>query len=485
MERNQTISPPTPITIVYTIFKVWRKPYQWSLLIVLLSIFAAETATMMIIYTLDLPFVVEALIDALLLVVLSYPILYVRFLKPLFQQYESVLAARQTAQTLTETSLELSQTLDLKKVFDILLDRIAHLTPNEFSSLYLLQTPSRLVIQATRGYERINDDPNNETTWFDPAENAIVFRILREEKGVVVPDIHNEPAWTFRRQMVDVHSWMGIPLIAGGKVIGLLGLGTRETNFYTPEHLLLSEGLVGQAAVAIQNAWLFEQIKIGNEQLHTLTRRLVEVQEFERANLARELHDEVGQSLTSLIVDLKRLEQKSNQPEAVLCITGEMNTSLEAISENLHRLAANLRPAALDHFGLEAALRQHVEAISRRHTVKIRLNVQELQCRLPQDMETFLYRIVQEALNNVLRHAKANNVDVVIQQRAGSLILIIEDDGIGFDVETALRSGRLGLFGMRERAETFGGSLLIESSLGKGTTILVEVPNAITDSCYG
>ncbi len=138
----------------------------------------------------------------------------------------------------------------------------------------------------------------------------------------------------------------------------------------------------------------------------------------------------------------------------------------------------DLRPASLDHLGLTAALRQYIETFSQQHGLKMQFEVVGLddQRRLPPAVETNIYRIVQEALANVVRHAQATRIDVLLERRGDQMVTIVEDNGIGFDLEAARQSGRLGLLGMRERAEMLGGTLEIESTIGSSTTIYVEVP---------
>jgi signal transduction histidine kinase len=220
---------------------------------------------------------------------------------------------------------------------------------------------------------------------------------------------------------------------------------------------------------------LFEQVRASSERLQSLSRRLVEVQEAERLYIARELHDEAGQMLTSLMLDLRLLEKKASQPEAILKKVEEMEGSLNEVIENLHNVAMALRPASLDHLGLVSALRQHVGAVGEKHGLEARFRSKGVVKRLEPDMETVLYRIVQEALTNVVRHAKATQVDVVLTVRGDKLLVIIEDDGNGFNPEDVPPEGHLGLFGMRERVEMIDGKLVIESAPGEGTTIIVEV----------
>ena len=145
------------------------------------------------------------------------------------------------------------------------------------------------------------------------------------------------------------------------------------------------------------------------------------------------------------------------------------------IMEGLHRLAMNLRPVSLDRAGLVPALRQYLDTFEGRNGIAVQLAVIGLdEQRLPPDVETALYRVTQEALTNVLRHARATTVAVMLDRHKDKVLCIIEDDGVGFDVEAARASGRLGLLGMREPAEMLGGRLNIEST--PGATLFVEIP---------
>jgi signal transduction histidine kinase len=154
--------------------------------------------------------------------------------------------------------------------------------------------------------------------------------------------------------------------------------------------------------------------------------------------------------------------------------------------DNLHRLAMNLRPASLDYLGLKPALEQYVETFGIQHGLNVQFETVGLEGeRLPATVETALYRVVQEALTNVARHAQATRVDVVLERRGDQFVVLIEDDGVGFDARAAIQSGRLGLVGIRERVRMLGGTLAIESTAGAGTTVLVEVPYGHSHSDRG
>jgi signal transduction histidine kinase len=299
-------------------------------------------------------------------------------------------------------------------------------------------------------------------------------------KPILVLDSQKQPDWISIEGLNWVRSLLSAPLMAEQKVMGFVTLFSDRPEFFTPEMSSHLVAFAAHAAVAIQNAWLFEQVQASTERLQSLSRRLVEIQENERRYISRELHDEAGQVLTSLLVDLRLLEKNISEPKILQKIVTEMESSLNGVIENLHRIAMALRPASLDHVGLVAALRQHTESAAEKHGLNISFTSHGTVERLPANVETVLYRIVQEALTNIVRHAHATRVDVVLTVRDGKLIVIIEDDGIGFDPELAPADTHLGLFGMRERAEMIDAKLVIESSPGNGTTIMMEVSYADT-----
>jgi signal transduction histidine kinase len=267
------------------------------------------------------------------------------------------------------------------------------------------------------------------------------------------------------------------PLMFGNELLGKLFLASKNPHYFTEERLLLIQSYTNLAAVALQNAWLVAEVHRGNKQLHALSQRLMQALEEERLHLARELHDESGQLLAALTVQLGMLDREKKNPDILGERIAELKSLANKIQDNLHNLAVNLRPASLDHLGLVKTLQQYFEEFSRHHGLKIEFEVVGMEDkRLPIEVETALFRIVQESLTNVVRHAQATSVDVLITQQQDRIVTIIEDDGIGFIPVLSVDTDHLGLFGMRERIEMLGGALTIESSLGKGTTVKAEVP---------
>lgn len=382
---------------------------------------------------------------------------------------------RELAETLAATSLALTRSLSLDEVLKTLLAQLDRLVTYDSAAVLLPQDAVRWAVQAARGYEGWPDAPDIVGLALSADANATLGELLAEHRSVLATRGSTARGNGHPLGIAQAQSWLSVPLVVGEQVIGLCLLDKAAPDSYSAEHVFLVEAIAGQVAVAVQNAWLFEEVRAGRERLQALTRRLVEVQETERRYIARELHDEAGQALTSLNVGLRLLEREAHQPEAVVAGAADLRRRLDEVLENLHRLAIDLRPASLDYVGLVAALQQYAEAITAQTGLTVELEAVNLQ-RLPLEMETALYRIAQEALTNVVRHAQATRVDVLLMQERDMITLMVEDNGVGFDPENHDASGRLGLLGIRERVEMLGGTLLLESAPGAGVTLRVQVP---------
>jgi signal transduction histidine kinase len=315
---------------------------------------------------------------------------------------------------------------------------------------------------------RVEAIPELSQTWdHDAAPEGLGMRVR------TVADLPED-----RTQEARMHrSYAAIPLVFSDNPIGVLKLLSKDEGFFTSERQLLIQSYANLAAVVIQNSWLFEEVRKSNRQLHALSQRLIQAQEQERLHLSRELHDESGQLLAALMVQLGLLERDADSKSLLHKRIAELKGTTSELQDNLHQLAVDLRPASLDHLGLVTALEQYVNEFSQQYNIKVEFEAVAMHAeRLPGDMETALFRIVQESLTNVILHARASHVDVVISRRRGHVAVTVEDDGVGFIPSAPSYEEHLGLFGMRERVEMLGGRFTIESSPGKGTTVNVEVP---------
>lgn len=237
----------------------------------------------------------------------------------------------------------------------------------------------------------------------------------------------------------------------------------------------------GRLAAAIQSMCV--RLEEHTRQLRALTERSVTAQEDERKRIARNLHDDTAQALTTLIISLERME--NTLPEA----SSELRPRLQAARalatrtlEDLRKLVHGLRPTMLDDLGLVPAIRWYARSQLEDSGIQMQMRAFEDTTRLPALVETVLFRIAQEAINNILRHAHARHVSIDLRRDPGEAILRVEDDGCGFDVGRsslqAVAERRLGLLGIQERVELFGGDLMVDSSEGGGTRLTARVPLA-------
>lgn len=274
--------------------------------------------------------------------------------------------------------------------------------------------------------------------------------------------------------------YVSIPLRVKQQCVGLLNLAWSGDDYLAEEDLDLLQAIGRQLGVAVENARLWEEIRRKEQMRGELLKKVITAQEEERHRIARELHDETGQALTSLLVTLRLLEGAQTLEEARTLIQN-MRQVVDQTLDEIHSLAVELRPSVLDDLGLMPALARQAQICQDRFGLQVDLATVGLgNIRLPEEIETTLYRIAQEALTNVARHAQASHVSLLLERRGNAVVLVIEDNGRGFDVtqamDTADHRRRMGLYGMEERAVLAGGRLEIESTLGVGTTISVEIP---------
>jgi signal transduction histidine kinase len=268
-----------------------------------------------------------------------------------------------------------------------------------------------------------------------------------------------------------------IPIEAREQRFGAINLLYPTDREFSDEAIEVLSSIGLQVSEIVANAWL--QLKLSEKEAarQLLLESLVSAQEDERKRLARELHDRAGQSLTHILVRLKAIERKSNQPE----IQESLNSLEEIVSNTIDQirdLSYRLRPPALDEFGLNAALRSLVNQMASEANIQVECGC-ELEETLSPQVEVMIYRIAQEGLTNVVRHARAKHIKVTLSKRLQQIYLGIEDDGIGFDsnqlpIDTHKR--HLGLISMNERTELIGGTFHLYSAPGEGTKLEVFVP---------
>ena len=527
-------------------------------------------------------------------------------------------AIRRETEILRDANVALTQNLSLERVLETLLDFLSKLVPYDSANVMLRNGDSQFIVSVLRSYEVFQDVEKTRFIALDARTNPLLQRICLTKQSVIVADTHREPGWQWVNGAGHVRNWIGVPLIASGKVIGLYSVDKAKPFFFQAEHVRSAETLAARAASAIQNAQLeqsqhyvaeleeriaerkraevalreseerylelFENArdaiyvhdlegnyirvnratetltgyerdeivghnfvefvaaehvryghksfyaklvkqgetafevdviakdghrvpvevrsraiyengvmvgvqgtarditerKLAQDALQMFSRQLIEAQEDERRRISRELHDQIGQILTAIKMNLHTVQPVRSASE----ISCYVKDNIEAIDEALRLvrdLSVDLRPPVLDDFGLVTALCWYVDRYTKRTGLEVDVVIElpDQNQRFSRHLETACFRIAQEALTNIVRHAQASQVLLQLVKDGNVLLLSIKDDGMGFDLESlrkrAPRAATLGLISMQERAHAAGGAIEIESAISNGTAIRFSV----------
>jgi len=317
------------------------------------------------------------------------------------------------------------------------------------------------------------DVANNQAPW-------ITEQLLRGNtvKWSRIPDDIPEQASQEREfaGRIGAKSLLSIPVRIGGAVICAVSFTSLRIYLDWPSEMVARLRLVGEIfANAIARKRAAKELEEANHQLRFLSRRLFEVQEEERRHLARELHDEVGQALTAAKINLQAAMEESDGAKSKRI--HETSAILERLLGQVRQISLDLRPSTLDDLGLVPALRSLLDQQGRRASVAVRFTAKDVPENLDPEIQTTCFRIAQEAITNVVRHANATRIDVKLARENGNLRLQVRDDGRGFDAESVQAQAiGLGLIGIKERAALVDARAKIVSSPNKGTTVEVSVP---------
>lgn len=276
----------------------------------------------------------------------------------------------------------------------------------------------------------------------------------------------------------NIRSELCVPLWINEKVFGVINIESAKPGAYTLDDQRVLETIAAQFATAIQNTRLLESVREQAGHLRALSMRLADVGEAERRELARELHDRVGQSLTVLNLNLTLIRNQL-PPESAQKLNLRLDDSLALVAETMghvRNVMTELRPPALDDYGLTAALRLYAEQVSQRTGLRVSINGADLAPRLSPAAEIALFRVAQEALTNTLKHAHATHVAITLSETEGRICLSLADNGVGFDPAALTpASEHWGLLSIRERALAVGGQVRLEAAPGQGVRLSVEI----------
>jgi len=372
--------------------------------------------------------------------------------------------------SLLEISHTVASTLQLKPLLGLILDQLKTVVDCTGSSILTVDGEDLVFL------DNRSPVPEEQLTHlrFPLKRLGLIWQTMTTHESIIIRNVHDDSplAQAFRVAVGDLpettfrfmRACMIVPLMLRDQVIGMLVLAASEEDAFTQHHAALALAIANQAAIAIENAQLYEQA----QELAALE---------ERQRLARELHDSVSQALYGMALGLHTARiQLDRDPQELPESLDYLLSLAEAALDEMRALIFELRPESLESEGLVTALSKQGAALQARHGITVLTQLCE-EPDLPLKVKQELYRIAQEAMHNTVKHARARKVDLRLSQAAKAVILEVRDDGVGFDPLGSF-PGHLGLHSMQERVSSLGGMLQIESAPGQGTSILAQVPEA-------
>jgi signal transduction histidine kinase len=313
-----------------------------------------------------------------------------------------------------------------------------------------------------------------------PPEEGIAKWVILNGKSVCIGDVSKDPRSSGYGD--EIQSLLCVPIKAGERTFGVIRVASKKTNSYTEGDIRLLENVAARISVAIQNAQLYNSVIEQRELLRTMAAQLSQVEETQRKQITQELHDRVGQNLSAIHILLDTISSRlpPDIPKPIQAELDQTVTLLEETVTHVRNIMVDLRPTILDDYGLIAALEWLGEQYTKRTEIQVIVENELLEDRLPANIESVFFRISQEALANVSKHAKASTVRFNCAKTShNTLRLIIADNGIGIQTREATPwspGSGWGMKIMRERAVSIGGNFWVESQAGSGTTLIIEAP---------
>jgi len=384
--------------------------------------------------------------------------------------HRNVTRQLQRERRLSEVAEGITSELELDKVLSKVVQIAEDLVDADAGVIALLDEAQDMI-----HYPYLHKLPEELLQVTVPKGEGLAGQVIVSGEPAVIEDYPAHPARVEAFVQGGVKSLLGVPIITGGRVFGGLAVATlRDKRSFSDRDVTVLSAVARQAAVAIENARLYESMR-------SYTKQILTAQEEERKRMARELHDDTVQVLVALSRQLDALLSVEDQTPAQLRSRLEELRRLTAeVSRDVRRFSQDLRPSTLDDLGLLPTLEALSSRLSEEGAIEARLEILGHRRRLTPETELVLFRIAQEALNNVRKHSGATEVLTTVEFTNGVVRISVTDNGQGFVVpdrsDLLVESGKLGLTGMLERAHLAGGTLTVRSRPGEGTTVVAEIP---------
>jgi PAS domain S-box-containing protein len=411
----------------------------------------------------------------------------VGIIRDITDQKKAVEALRKSKDlnTILQISYRITQILDLDKMLKLACQETAKALDVDKCTAILFDEKEKE--GTVRGmYEKNRPHPPGLRQKHLLKDYPMLLKHYRQKKRFLnVPVVEKAPLSRKEKDSIKntkVKSFVIVPIDSGKKLLGSFSVATVEKErVFTNSEITFVQTLTNHLAIAVENARLMELVKEQTENLRILSQRVITAQEKERRRIAQELHDEIGQTLTVMKINMEMSKQKI--PSEFTQVIDRIRDNEDLVSQTLDKvrnLTTDLSPPMLDDFGLIPTLKWYIDSFSKRTNIKITLQSDDCRGRFPFDVEMVLYRIAQEALTNVAKHARATQVLIALEKKNNYAILSVRDNGIGFDIKKVLSEHKgkkgFGLFNIKERVKLLNGNFSITSKPKKGTRLQVRIP---------
>jgi signal transduction histidine kinase len=367
----------------------------------------------------------------------------------------------------------IASSLDLDNVLESILNKAASVAGAQIGSIMLLEQ-GRLAVRATYG----TDGPTAQNLTFGIGE-GIAGKVVQTRQPILANDVGKHPGFQKPGSgMIVPKALLCVPMQLGDEVIGVINLSNYlRTNVFDEDAVRVVSSLANQTSIAVENARLYQHLRAERD-------RLISLEEVLRQDLARDLHDGPVQRLAGMAMNIEVIKtlNRKGDTERALTELDELEALVQVTMREARTMLFELRPLVLETQGLAAALRSYAEQYETNQGIEVELDFDETEERFPPAVEQTLFSVIQEALGNIRKHAKAKHVTVSLRNHEDKVEASVSDDGKGFDVKAVQqdyakrKSQSLGLVNMVERAQRIGGQFNIDSRPGRGTTVTITVP---------
>ncbi len=391
---------------------------------------------------------------------------------------DELVSRNEELSALNSIAATVSQSLNLKDVLENALRKVLEVTRTTAGCMFLRDSAgSKLEMMTSVGLSRVFGCKESGLS----TANCACHQVLRHRHTLMVNHVSQCPMLGDEAVKEDIDCFVSVPLESKNRTLGIMNVACSSERYFTENDFRLLDSIGYHVGLAIENSVLYKEAKQKEQLRGQLLSSVISAQEEERKRISRELHDEYGQTLTGVIMNMESLENMVSPGQSQLKEKLENTKSLVVRAlEDIRRLTLDLRPSALDDLGLVATLRAYTQTHLEATGIQVKFESKGLSKRLAPAIETALFRIVQEAINNIVRHAEAHNVRIRLTVNDGKITAIVEDDGRGFDVDAAFKSKTegqsLGLLGIQERTTLLGGTFTIKSRVRRGTCLTAEIP---------